>query len=83
MLIRFGTKYSYEVVDELPKVGDIRYGRNGVDELCTEVSDALWGEIRNSTFERYAPYTVVWEEQTENGETWLDRICVEREDFAE
>ena len=85
MLIRFGTEYSYEVVDELPKVGDIKYGRNGVDEKCIDVSEAfgIWNEIRCRSFERYAPYIVKWEEQCEDGEIWVERVCVEREDYAE
>lgn len=85
MLIHFGTadKMGYELIDELPKVGDVRYGRNGVDEKCIGVSDAFWGEIRHSNFDRYAPYIVRWEEQTEDGEDWIDRVCIEREDYPE
>lgn len=83
MLVKFGTKHGYELIDELPKVGDVKYGRNGVDEKCIYITDAFWGEIRNREFERYAPYIVKWKEQTEDGEIWVERVCVEREDYAE
>ena len=82
--IYFGTQrdHGYTVVEKLPKIGDIQAGRNGVDEICVSVKPAFYGYKypEEESYKKYAPYIARWNEQTEDGEERIERICIKRDE---
>lgn len=81
MLKYFGRKRGYEVVSELPKVGDVRNNLGEV-HVCTEVYPTNFGEIRHQEYDEYAPYFAIWKDK-ETGEEFIERVCIEREEYSE
>lgn len=75
-------KHGYTLVDKLPQKGDIKISENGVEMKCLNVSLTFLGGYKYANedinYQKYEPYTVTWIEQAEDGEDFLERICIER-----
>lgn len=84
MKIYFGsqTEHGYELVDELPKAGDIRT-KDGFKQECTAVKHAFGGYkyADDESYIKYDPYLVSWEPLDDDGISDDDRICIKREEY--